>query len=457
MSLAGKALLTHQKALNVTANNIANVNTPGYSRQRLIVESSTPFQSSIGVMGSGVEAVAIERIYDRFLGVQINAETESLGRWQAQKDVLDVVEIIFDESGDFGLSQALSDFWNAWQDLTNNPSGYNERLVLQAKSEVLVNTFHRIYSDLQDVQEGIDANIEGGIEDINRLASEIADLNQKIMEAETSGFRANDYRDQRDVALKELAQMIDINTCEDVSGRVAVSIADGKTLVEGNTFRNLVTEDDGGHKDIRWVAGDGSLVDITDSIKGGKLKGWVNARDVIINGYMGQLDLLAQGIVDEVNDLHQGGYGLDGSTGNDFFTIIGVNAAAGIELNPAIVADLDVIAAASTSTGIPGDNSNAITIANLQHEMTMNGGSSTFDGYFNSLVSQVGEEVQKTNAYYTHQDNMLTQLENRRESISGVSLDEEMMNLIKFQHAYDAAAKLIATADELMQTVLNMI
>jgi flagellar hook-associated protein 1 len=457
MSLAGKALLTHQKAINVTANNIANVNTPGYSRQKLILATSTPSLSNIGLMGTGVEAVGIERIYDRFLGLQINTETESLGRWQAQKDVLDEVEIIFDESVDFGLSQSLNDFWNAWQDLTNNPSGYNERLVLQAKSEVLANTFQRIYSDLQSAQRGIDARIEGTIEEINRLSREIADLNQKIMETEAGGYRANDYRDKRDAALKELAQRIDISTFEDASGRVAVSVADGRTLVEGNSFRSLATADNDGHKNIQWVADDGTFVDITASITGGRLKGWIDGRDVSIADYLSQLDMLAQGIADAVNSLHQGGYGLDGSTGNDFFVISAANAAAGIQINPAIVDNLDLIAAASSSLGIPGDNGNALAIADLQQALTMNGNAVTFDDYFHSLVAQVGEQVQRTNAYYSHQAEMVVQLENRRESISGVSLDEEMMNLIKFQHAYNAAAKLVATADELMQTVLNMI
>ena len=129
LNLAGNALLTQQKAINVTGNNIANVNTPGYSRQKLMLENKTPMQSSVGPMGNGVEAVSVERVYDRFLGVQINSENETLGRWEAQKNGLELAEVIFDESGEFGLSQSLSQFWGAWQDLTNDPSGYNERVV----------------------------------------------------------------------------------------------------------------------------------------------------------------------------------------------------------------------------------------------------------------------------------------------------------------------------------------
>lgn len=552
MSLAGNALLAQEKAISVTGNNIANVNTPGYSRQKLILENNTPLLSSAGPMGNGVDAVSVERVYDRFLGLQINGESETLGRWETQKGGLEIAEAIFGESGEFGLSQYLNQFWGAWQDLTNDPSDYNERVVLQARSEVMTSTFNRIYSDLERAQKGFDASIEGAVAEINHLAQQIAELNQKIMEDEASGYTANDYRDQRDLVVKELAGLIDINSFEDTDGRVTVSVGAGQTLVEGNSFRNLITPVNGfGFKDIAWVAQDGSAVNITDDISSGKLKGWLEARDVDIRGYMRQLDTLAETMTERVNKLHQVGWGLDGSTGNDFFTgittasgsmgpltnitavaggagniritvvgggpaspsmtadpvtgdiqiviqdgvttqgqiaallethtgidsvtaaapgsawnlsagtntevLAGGSSAEGIQLNAVISNDLDVIAASSTSTGIPGDNSQAIEIANLQHALTMNSNSTTFENYYTSLVSTVGGNLQNATAFYTHQSSMVVQLENRRESISGVSLDEEMINLVKFQTAYDAAAKLITTADELLQTVLNMV
>ncbi|MGD8715929.1 MAG: flagellar hook-associated protein FlgK [Desulfobacterales bacterium] len=455
MNIAGKALMNQQKAINVTGNNIANVNTPGYSRQKLIVETSTPLQSGIGPMGDGAEAVRIERVYDRFLGVQINTESEALGQWEAQKDTLGFIEAIFDEGDDFGLNRSLNEFWTAWQDLTNNPSGYNQRVIVQAKSEILVDTFHSMSSDLQNASQGIDANIEGAIEEINRLNREIADLNQKIVDTESAGYRANDYRDKRDLALKELSKMIDVNAFEDASGRLSVSVANGRALLEGDTDWSLSTQmNTSGTLDVLWVDSAGNSVDITSDISGGKMKGWLEVRDVDIANYSGKLDDLVQTLANEVNTLHSNGFGLDGSNGLDFFS--GASAA-DIQIDSAIVNDLNLIAAASTSTGVPGDNTNAIRIANLQHALTMNGNASTFDSYYQSLVSEVGRNVQTTESSYHHQSDMVAQLENQRQSISGVSLDEEMMNLVKFQHAYDSAAKLIATADEMMQTVLNMI
>jgi flagellar hook-associated protein 1 FlgK len=554
LNLAGKALLIQQKAINVTGNNIANVNTPGYSRQKLKLQTSSPLESAVGLMGSGVEAIGIERVYNRFLGIQINAECETLGRWETQKDSLEIVEALFAENADFGLSRSLNDFWTAWQDLSNDAPNFNERMVLQAKGSLLASSFNRISADLQKAQEGIDLSIEDAVGDINQLSQEIADLNEKIMESEAAGHMANDYRDQRDLALRELAELIDINSFEDASGRVAVSVGAGQPLVESNSYRLLATHvNASGFKDIDWIDVDGAPQNITASMSNGKMKGWLESRDAIIDDYLSRLDDLAGTLMREINIKHASGFGLDESTGHNFFTggvfgamnsssgslsitgettlagsinitlvgggmagselvttdpatgditvaiedgvstgaqiaaalqahadinsvvatapgtawtlgagsdavsIGGRHAAAEIQVNPAIVNNLDLIAAASTRAGVPGDNSNAIAIANLQYAKTMNSNSLSFDDYYHSLVSEVGSRTQNTTAYYRHQSNMVVQMENRREAISGVSLDEEMINLVKFQNAYDAAAKLISTTDELLQTVLNMV
>ena len=455
LNMGSKALTVQQKGIYVTGNNIANVNTPGYSRQRLIMSSDVPINSGIGPVGSGVTANEVERVYQRFLGVQINNETQSLGQWEAHKESLERVETIFNESGGYGLNQVMSEFWNGWQDLTNNPSGPVERTVLVAKSEMLAASFSKNYEDLQQIQRDLDSNIEGAVEEINRLSENMVDLNQKIIQMEAGGHTANDYRDQRDLVLKELSELIDIDSFEDATGAVTVSVGSGQALVEGTHTYNLSTQPDAsGHRDITWVDSSGNSVIISNDISKGKLKGWLDARDVDINDSLNKLDTLAQNLMTEVNTLHANGYGLNGSTGSVFFT--GAATAAGIQVNPLIVNDTNLIAAAE-GAGKPGDNGNAIAIANLQGAQTMNGNTTTYGAYYDSLVSDVGLAVQQAGSYYEHQSQMVLQLENYRESISGVSIDEETVNLIKFQNAYQAAAKLISTADEMMQTVLNMI
>jgi flagellar hook-associated protein 1 FlgK len=196
-------------------------------------------------------------------------------------------------------------------------------------------------------------------------------------------------------------------------------------------------------------------VNINNDISGGKLKGWIETRDVLIPDYRNRLDSLARTLTTEVNNLHQNGFALNQSAGLVFFD--GTGRAADIEVNANIVANLDLIAAAADALTVPGDNRNAIEITNLQHQLLMSGNTATFNEYYSSLVRDVGNEVLKSESYYTHQSDMVAQLDNYRESVSGVSLDEEMINLIKFQNAYAAAAKMISTADEMIQTVLQMV
>ena len=447
------ALLAHQKAISITGHNIANVNTPGYSRQRVNLATNNGFTSASGQVGSGVRVSDIQRIYDQFLGSQINTESYNLGKWEAEKSSLERVEIVFDETTGFGLNQAMGDFWNAWQDLANNPEGHTERQVLVAKSEIMAETFNKISSDLNQQQNDIDSSIEGAVIEINTIAGQISDLNIKISDIEKSGQSANDLRDERDLLLKELSSMIDISTFEGNDGQVSVLVGNGRPLVQPPYSFSLSTVTNAsGHEDVVWVDRDGNSVDITNDISGGKLKGWLEVRDVKIEDYKTRLDDLASSIITEVNNLHTAGFDLNGAAGGAFFT---GTSASDIAVDTNIINDVNLIAA--SGTGAPGDNSNAIAIANLQNGLLMSGGTATYDDFYNSLVSDVGIDVQSAQMNYDHQTAMAASLDNYRESISGVSLDEEMVNLVKFQHAYDAAAKLISAVDEMMNTVMNMV
>jgi len=453
MSLAGQALLTQQQAISVTSHNIANVNTPGYSRQQLIMTTNTPVDSSIGPMGTGVSTEAIERIYDRFLSAQINNESQGLGRWDAQKDAVELVELIFNETDGSGLSLAMSKFWDAWQSLASNPAGTTERQILVTASQVLTNTFNQLDSDLSQTQQDLDLAIQGTVAEVNRLTQQLADLNNKIISSEAGSLVANDYRDLREMVLKKLAEVIDINTFEDNSGAVSVLAANGRPLVSATQFWQLSTETNiAGHQNVVWVDDGGNKTDITADISGGRLKGYLDVRDGVIDGYINRLDTLAQQLMTDLNTLHQTGFALDGSAGEVFFAGTG---AGNIEVNPNIVGDLDLVAAAADPLTVPGDNRRAIEIANLQYQLNM-GGTQSYNDYYSAIVRDVGNEVIKSEASYNHQSDMMAQLENQRESVSGVSLDEEMINLIKFQNAYTAAARLITTSDEMMQTILEM-
>ncbi len=454
MSLAGQALMTQQQAISVTSHNIANVNTPGYSRQRLIMTTNTPSDSAIGLIGNGVSGETIERIYDRFLSAQLTNENQALGRWDAQKDAVELVEMIFNEVDGSGLSQAMNEFWDAWQSLANNPAGTTERQILVTASQILATTFNQLNSDLSQTQQNLDLALQGTVSDINRLSQQIADLNEKIISSEAGSFSANDYRDQRELVLKELSELIDFSSFEDSSGAVSMLVSGGQPLVTGVLFWQLSTETNvAGLQDVVWVDDAGNTTNITADISGGKLKGYLDVRDGVIDDYINRLDTLAQTLMTDVNTAHQSGFALDGSGGEVFF--IGTGAR-DMEVNPNIVGDLDLVAAASDALTVPGDNRKAFQIASLQYQLGM-GGTQSYNDYYSAIIRDAGNEVLKSEAAYNHQSDMMAQLENQRESVSGVSLDEEMINLLKFQNAYAAAAKLITTADEMMQTILQML
>ncbi|MBI5064030.1 MAG: flagellar hook-associated protein FlgK, partial [Desulfatitalea sp.] len=235
-------------------------------------------------------------------------------------------------------------------------------------------------------------------------------------------------------------------------GNITVMVGGGKPLVERTATWALSTVNVGGLEQVNWTDSSGGTQDITNRIVSGELKGWIEARDVVITDYQTRLDDLAATMIGEMNALHSAGYGLDGSQ-NDFF--IGTGAA-DMAVNPDIEADVDLIAAASDAAALPGDNSTAMAIFDLQNTLTMAGNGSTFDDFYISLVGDVGSDVRRADLNFDHQTTMMSHLTNYREEVSGVSLDEEMVNLVKFQHAYNAAAKLITTTDEMLDTIIGL-
>ena len=448
------ALMTQQLAISVTGQNIANVNTPGYSRQRVNLVS-TAIPSAEGSVGTGVKAKGIARIYDQFLNSQINVDIQQKGTWEAQNQALQQTENIFTESSVDGLSQNMSKFWNAWQDLSANSSGHAERKALADQSQTMAANIQDTYHSLDQIQKDMDGRITGAVDEINSLATQISDLNDNIAKMESGGQSANDFRDQRDLLLNQLSEKINFTSSEGSDGRVTVTLGDGNKLVGTPPFGKLSTAANAsGHPDLVWDSA--PATPINSSVSAGNLKGWLDVRDSLVPGYKDSLDSLAQQIIQEVNTLHAGGTGLDGSTGIDFFS---GNSASTIAVNPDILNNVNIIAAAGpvSSELVAGDNTQAIAISKLQNTLTMNGNTDTYDTYYNSLVSSVGSDSRNASASLEHQTTVVDQMNNLRESVSGVSTDEEMVNLVQFQHGYSAAAKLIDTVSQMMDTVINMV
>ncbi len=450
LGIGRTALLAQQKAIDITGRNIANADTEGYSRQRVT------FSTLDGnYFTSGVAGVDIERVYDRYLENQLGSAIQTSGRWESQQDGLERIEIFFDESSGTGMSARLNAFWNGWMDLANNPPGQVERSQLLARSQEMASLFNGLAGNLRQLQGDTNAGIQDAVENINRISGQLAELNGQIRQAELEGRDSNGMQDSRTQLLKELSELIDVASYEKVDGTISVSIASGMSLVENTGFTRLDTRPglDPLQDDIVWVDSQGNTTVITDQIIDGQLKGHIEVRDTIIPDILGRLDILAGDIISAVNTLHLNGVGLD-STQNDFFT---GSSASDMAVNSVILNDPGKIAAADPAEGLPGGNSVAFAIADLQTALTMNGGVSTFGQYYISLVGDIGSTLQTASTNSLYQEDITANLAAYRESVSGVSLDEEMVNLIKYQNAFSAAAQLINVADEMMETVVNMI
>ncbi|MBW1670929.1 MAG: flagellar hook-associated protein FlgK [Deltaproteobacteria bacterium] len=452
LNTARDGLLSHRAAINLTGSNITNVNTPGYTRQLPVFSSLGCVDIGAGRIELSVGIEKIERVYDRFLGVQINDKMNDLGYSEAKKGMLEKVEIIFNESSGGGINELLSKFWSSWEDLSANPTGQVERDALVSASQNLASIFRSSSDELVSVQNDANTEIRGLIDQANFYISDLADLNHKIAAINTGKGDANDLRDKRDEALKGLAEIFDFQHLEDSDGSVSVFLPNGMPLVMGDQTWELDVKVNPAHSSFYDVIfQDDPLTVLNDTVTKGKLAGFLEIRDEKIANYLGDLNSLAASIIAEVNTQHQSGYDMDHNLGGVFFEP--ATEAKYMQVSTAILADVNKIAVSET---VNGDGGNAELIATFKDELFMNSGTSTFNGYYASFVGKVGQDLADEERGLDHNTNVMNQLINKREGISGVSIDEEMTNLIKYQLGYNAAARLCNVADELLDTLLNM-
>ena len=461
LNTAKDGLLAHQSAINLTGSNITNVNTPGYTRQVPVFSS----RGSIDV-GASVEIKKIERVYDKFLGIQINDKMHDLGYSEAKKGALEKVEIIFNESSGGGINELLNKFWNSWEDLSANPTGYGEREALVSASQNLASIFRSSHEELVSVQNDANTEIAGLIDQANGYISDIADLNNEIAAIKTGKGDANDLRDKRAEALKGLAEILDFQHLEDSNGSVNVFLSNGMPLVMGDRTWELdvdveVDVDSPNYSFYNIVFQDTDEEVPENTITKGKLAGFLEIRDEKIPTYISDLDKLAKSIIDEVNTQHRLGYDMGHNLGENFFELATgeteatlATAAKDMQVSSVIVADVNKIAASET---VNGDGGNAEAIGVFKDALFMNDSTSTFNSYYASFVGKVGQDLADEDRGLDHHTNLMNQLINKKEGISGVSIDEEMTNLIRYQLGYNAAARLCNVADELIDTLLSLV
>jgi flagellar hook-associated protein 1 FlgK len=546
-----QALLAHQTALQVSGQNIANANTPGYSRERAELVSVP--SSSTRIMRSGVHVEEITRAYDRFITTQVAVASSNLKGTQTQADLLGQVEALFNDlnTPETGLSGALEALFQGLHDVAQHPQGLSERSSVLQQGQNVAEAFHQLANGLQGLYQGGNTELGDAVTDVNHLTTQLARLNLQIREREVDPKNhANTLRDQQDLLLKQLAEKINITFLPTDAGQVTVLLGGGRPLVEGGRSFNLATRVDPDDPqrllvDLNDAQGNGT--DVTAQIHSGHIHGLLVGRDTVLPRLQASLDRLAAQLTTSLNQTHSTGYGLDGTTGQDFFVarqvsgqalaantgggavqsvsvfdpsqltlddyrlqftsggaqptfdivdattgatvISGQNYTAGatfrfaglavtladngtppqpgdtillrttqraaqhIAVAPTLLAYPRQVAAAQSLN--PGDNTNALALAQIRDTLAIDG--STFGTFYHTLVTSLGVVSQQASRLADNQQTVLTDLENRREALAGVSLDEEQVNLIRFQQAYNAAANFIRIAEEIGQAVLDLV
>lgn len=470
LDIAKSGLTAQRLALEVTSENITNVNTPGYSKQTTIFQTAPTTLERGFPLGSGVQVAEIQRAYNDFLQQQLTGQSATNGFSNTVLASMNQAQQLFNDLSTDGLGKSLQDFFSSWQDLTSNPQGQPERQAVLASAQQLVDQFQRINGSLHDLKSEANQSLEGIVSDVNNYTSQIASLNDQIKLIEIQGGRANELRDQRDQLVRELSGKVGITYIEQTDGTLNVSMSLGQPLVIGNQAATLSLQPDPAnssyYKVLATSPGGNTAIDITSIVGGtnngqGEMGGTLQVRDTLVNGFLSDLDELAYTLATEVNNAHTTGFGLNSSTGLSFFTppttMAGYSGPGGIGVNITQTAD---VAAANTdpAAGGTGNNVNAQTIAGIYDKvLATSGGSLTLDGFYNGLVGKVGVAVQDATRTQATSDSTIKQLDNLRESNSGVSLDEELANLVKYQTAYQGAAKMITVSTDMLDTIIGLI
>jgi len=465
MNIAKTSLLTHQTAIDLTGANVANVNTTGYTQQRAMLSSLASTGIGVTQTQTGVQIDAIERVYDRFLESQITGATSDLGYSETLWGELEKVEMIFNESLDGGIADMLNRFWGGWEDLSTNPSGQAERVALVSISESLASILRSSGQELVDLQGDINLQLSDMVIQVNSAINAVADLNMKIMEGMSQQGNVNDLLDKRTDALNRLADFINFNALEDSSGAVNISLANGTPLVTEGMVWHLEMRTDEEDSFLLNIAVEGTGTDNsgTGTITGGKIAALLDMRDEIIGGdegYLSRLDAFVAAFVEGVNDIHRSGYDIYKNGGGDFFSCEaqspGQSAPSllNIRLSDTIASDMMRIAASET---VNGDGANALAMGALKDVVAAIGEENgTINDHYAAFVSRLGQDVADSERTYSHQESLMNQMKNKQQEMSGVSIDEEMMNLIKFQMGYQSAARLCTVAEEMLDILMGL-
>ncbi|MGJ7921968.1 flagellar hook-associated protein FlgK [Neobacillus sp. LXY-4] len=466
IEIGKRAIFNQQTALSVTGHNIANANTVGYTRQNAVSEATNPLSypglnvgKSPMQIGTGVETKEIIRMRDSFLDGQFRSQNQQLGYWNIKHDTLSKIEQTLNEPSDSGLQTSFDQFWQSWEDLSKEPDSIAARAAVLSKGIALADKFNQISNSIENISEDLKNNISTRVAELNNTTKQISELNLQIARIVATGNQPNDLMDKRDVLIDQISKLADIQVQPAENGMVNILIGK-ETLVQGNqTFP--VSYDQANNTVL--LAGNNI------SLTSGEIAGMQEALNEDIPAFMSKIDQLVEVFSREVNQIHETALNLDDIQnrkadpnatidGFSFFVIKGETGyptkASEITVNPTIMASLNKIAAAKEANA--GDAQNANLINNLKFKnINFSNQSTTMNNFYRSIVGETGIKTQEATQMENNFEILVQQAENQRQSVSGVSIDEEMTNMVKFQQSYNAASRYISAVDEVLDKLIN--
>ena len=482
LNIGKSGLFAAKSSMSTTSHNIANANTEGFSRQEVRTETGITLNEGDYTLGTGVEIQSIKRAHDELVEKKLNSSITKHSFDEERKLQLGHVEEIFNEINSEGMNKVMNRFFNSFRELSNQPENETIRSVVKENAKIVTQDFHRMQKSLDDVRDSINNKINLTVKEVNSLTSTIAQLNKEINIQEVTGASANDLRDQRDRALRTLTEYFPITTYTDNKGQFIVGIEGVGSIVSGGISQALATgstvaegSNSADKGDVQVFFAERPAIAVTDNIKGGTLGAQLKTRNEEIVGLEKQIDELAHGLVLSTNAIHRRGFAnhpvpVDAQgnpvpnaapqkvTGINFFKepLDLKRAAEYIQLSDEVLADPNNIATALEANK-PGDNRIALAISKLQHEKVLGGGTTTFEEQYLKSVGNVGLQMGKAKIDEEQSAGIMAQAKSFRERLTGVSLDEEAANMIRYQNAYEASAKVIRASDEMFKAVLGLL
>jgi flagellar hook-associated protein 1 len=446
LSIAAGALAAEQGAMDATTNNVANVNTPGYSRLRPVLTESDPVVVGSVTYGQGVTLQKLESLRDPILQLRIQEETQQQGQLNTFVSAMQQAQVQFTSSSSDIASQ-ISNFFSSLNQLSTDPTSLPLRQGVLAAAGNLATVFNNTSASLTQQQTNTDLSVTQAVQQVNTLTGQIATLNTQISQLQGVGQDASAFEDQRDVLIGQLSGLIDVSSIKSDNG-LTLTTSNGTPLVLGGQSFTLTTQTNAsGFQDV-YAQG----VDITSKLTSGQLAGLIQVRDQTIPGLLSNLDTLASGLANSLNTANATGFDLNGTAGGDLFTPPSVSGQ-GYAANMAVqITDPSLIAA--SSDGSPGSNGNVAVLSAVQNQNVAGGQTPT--DYYSNIVANVGNDVSNGAAELSSSQLVLTQLQDQLGSVSGVNLDEEAANMVQYQRAYDAAAEVVTTVNDMLFTVINM-